>query len=506
MTPVGYEFLRQTLQLTAFAPRCPALLKPVTRVEPTDGFLAIPQNVAPDSNDPLEHVLFALKHEGTDLQILAEALPKIEAGSLLAALRQSPSGGYIRTACYLWEQFARERLTELPEITGPTVELFDSERYITGLAVRDPRWRVSFNGLGSISYCATVRRTEYLRQAIRSDVLGRTREFITSLGKGVLDRTLAWAYLHETEDSFAIERETPSEDKARAFIAVLQQAHEGRPLSEEYLVELQNSVLTSPFDKAASYRVEQNWLRGPGRGAAGVTYLPPPAELARELMDYLTTFANDAPRVMDPLIAASVASFGFVFIHPFLDGNGRLSRFIFHHALCRSGKLEKGLILPVSVAMKRNETDYLTVLQGYSKQARERWSVRWIDEGVYDMRFNGRASIYRYWDASHCVEFGYRMAEQALEFDLRHETEFLVRYDKILKAVNERFDLRGSDLSTLVVCCLDNDGKLSKNRRRQFLGRVPERVFDYIEDVAREIIPPASAVADSGGDSGSDPH
>ena len=81
--------------------------------------------------------------------------------------------------------------------------------------------------------------------------------------------------------------------------------------------------------------------------------------------------------------------------------------------------------------MKRNETDYLRVLQGGSKQARERWSVRWIDEGIYDMRFNGHPSIYRYWDATDCVEFGYRMAEQALEFDLRHETEFLVRYDKI---------------------------------------------------------------------------
>jgi len=97
--------------------------------------------------------------------------------SLLAALRRSPTGAYIRTACYLWEQFARDRLTEHPEISGPTVEVFDSERYITGPAVRDPRWRVSFNGLGSISYCATVRRTEYLRQAIQSDVLGRTREF-----------------------------------------------------------------------------------------------------------------------------------------------------------------------------------------------------------------------------------------------------------------------------------------------------------------------------------------
>ena len=501
MSLLGYEFLRQSLQLTAFAPKLPALLKPVTRVEPTDSFLAIPRNVAPDSDDPLDHVLFALKHEGTDLQILAEALPKIEAGSLVAALRRAPTGAYIRTACYLWEQFARDRLTDLPEITGPTVEVFDNERYITGPARRDPRWRVSFNGLGSISYCATVRRTEYLRQAIQSDVLGRTRAFITSLGKGVLDRTLAWAYLHETEDSFAIERETPSEDKARAFIAVLHQAHEGRPLSEEYLVELQNSVLTSPFDKAASYRVEQNWLRGPGRGAAGVTYVPPPADLARELMANLTTFANDAPRATDPILAASVASFGFVFIHPFLDGNGRLSRFLFHHALCRSGKLEKGLILPVSVAMKRNEADYLTVLQGYSKQARERWSVRWIDEGIYDMRFNGDPSIYKYWDATDCVEFGYRMAEQALEFDLRHETEFLVRYDKIIKVVNERFDLRGNDLSTLVVCCLDNDGKLSKNRRKQFLGRVPERVFDYIEDVAREIIP-ASADTKAPGSSG----
>jgi hypothetical protein len=92
--------------------------------------------------------------------------------------------------------------------------------------------------------------------------------------------------------------------------------------------------------------------------------------------------------------------------------------------------------------------------------------------------------------AYHCVEFGYRMAEQALEFDLRRETEFLVRYDRVLKAVNERFDVRGSDPATLVVCCLDNGGKLSKNRRKQFTGRVPEAVFDYLEQVASELSAP----------------
>jgi hypothetical protein len=114
--------------LTAFPPERPALIKPVTRIEPTDTFLAIPRHVAPDTDDPVEHVLFALKHEGTDLQTLAEALPKIDAASLLAALRRLPTGAYIRTACYLWEQFTGDRLTDLPEIAGPTVEVFDTDR------------------------------------------------------------------------------------------------------------------------------------------------------------------------------------------------------------------------------------------------------------------------------------------------------------------------------------------------------------------------------------------
>jgi hypothetical protein len=485
LTALGYEHLRQTLGLTAFAPERPALLKPVTRIEPTDSHLAIPRHAAPPTDDPVAHLLFALKHEGTNLQILAQALPRIDPGGLLAELRESPTGSYIRTACYLWEKFSGQELTGLPAIGGPTAELFDNTRYVTGPPTRDPRWRVAFNGLGSLRYCATVERTAFLEQAMASDILGRTKAFITALGKGVMDRALSWAYLHETEDSFAIERETPSEDKARMFIALLHQAHDGRPLSEEYLVELQNSVLNSPYDKAVEFRQEQNWLRGPARGAAGITYLPPPPDLVPELMRELMAFANNAPRQLDPVVAAAVTSFGFVFVHPFMDGNGRLSRFLFHQALCRSGRLEKGLLLPVSVAMKRNEEEYLAVLQRYSRQARERWSVKWIDEGKYDFSFNGDPSIYRYWDATHCVEFGYRMAEQALEVELRQETEFLARYDTILKAADERFDVRGSDLGTLIMSCLDNAGTVSKRRRKQFEGRVPEELFDFLETAAR---------------------
>ena len=484
MSVLGYEFLRQQLALSAFPPERPAWLRPVTRVLPGETEIAVPRQVAPGTDDPLAHLLFALKHEGTHLQVLAQALPRIPGAALLHALRQSPNGSYIRIACSLWEQFTGERLTDLPEIGGPTADVFDAERYLTGPARRDARWRVAFNGLGSLRYCATVERTPFLRAAMASDILGRTQAFIAALGQGMMDRALAWAYLHETEDSFAIERETPSEDKARRFIALLHQAHDGRALSEDYLVELQNAVLDNPYDKAVQFRTEQNWLRGPARGAAGVSYLPPPPDLVPELMQGLMDFANAAPRAMDPIVAAAIASFGFVFIHPFMDGNGRLSRFLFHQALCRSGQLPKGTLLPVSVAMKRHEDDYLAVLQRYSRPVREFWGVRWIDEGQYDLQFRGDDALYRYWDATACVEFGYRMAEQALEVELRQETEFLARYDAIVRTVGERFDLRGSDLATLVLSALDNGGKVSNHRRKQFQNRVPDGVFDAVQEAA----------------------
>ena len=78
------------------------------------------------------------------------------------------------------------------------------------------------------------------------------------------------------------------------------------------------------------------------------------------------------------------------------------------------------------------------------------------------------------------------MAEQALEVELRNETEFLERYDKVLKMVDQKFDVRGSTLSSLIMLCLDNGNIVSKNRRKQFAGRVPESVFDFIEQCAKE--------------------
>lgn len=484
---VGYAFLREHLSLPIPPVLRPAMVQPVARVVAvSDSVLGVPSSVAPDGDDVLMHVLFALKHEGTDLLVLNHALRHVPAQRVLDELRARPTGQFIRKAGFLWEAFRGDRL-EGAEPQGNYVDLFDPALYVTGPSRRDMRWRVSFNGLGHLRYAPVVRRTAAIEAMLAKDLLGQATAFASEIGPVLLDRALAWAYLGETESSFAIERDTLDADKATAFAALLRQAGEARLLDEDYLVALQNSAITNPLEHAQQFRTEQNWLRGPARGVAGVTYVPPPPDLAFDLMQEVMSLANDSQtgKVLDPLVLAALVSFGFVFIHPFMDGNGRLSRFLIHHVLGRSGCMPKGFVLPISMAMKRNETAYLQALQSFSTPLRALWKVLWIDEGRYDFEWLGDDALYRYWDATPCVEFLLTMAEQALQKDLRDETRFLAMYDAALRAMELRFDIRSNALATLLLGAFQNQGIVSKNRRKQFADIVPQAAFDAIEETVR---------------------
>lgn len=486
MKNVGYAYLYEQLELGVCQPACPARVRSVTRIVALKGELAVPVERAPE-DDVLSHLLFALKHEGVDLAIITQALPHIPEKALVEALDAAPNGIYLRRLAYLYEAFVA-RLPVEPRIRGRAVPLFDPQRYVTGPAIRDSRWRVDFNGLGTLNYCAVVRRTPEINALLEADVLAEARAFIASLPAGMLDRAIQWAYLSETQSSFAIERESPSPDKQQRFMQLLRKAHEGRPLSETYLVELQNSTVNNPFDKAAAFRHEQNYLHNGLPGAIGVSYLPPPPELCDTLMEALMAWANGLTtasegqsETLPALVAGAVISFGFVYLHPFMDGNGRISRFLLHHTLCRMEALPRGNLLPISVAMKRHESDYLAALEAFSKSAREHWQVNWIDADHYDFRLMGSEALYRYWDATTAVAFTLRMAQEALKDDLKAETRYLACYDRVYRAIDARFDVRGSDLARLVMMCLSQNGRLSKNRRKQFYYQVPQDVLDAIE-------------------------
>lgn len=483
---LGYAWLQDQFGLPDFLSTPPARLANVAAIQTLpEGVMLVPARMAPAGN-VLEHVLFALKHEGVNLYLLAHGLCQVPGAELAAAFADTPNGIYLRKAGYLWEHFNG---AELPRaaglaVTAAYVPMFEPSLYLVGHSRRNTRWRIDFNGLGDLSYCPVVRRTPALDALLREDILGQARAFAERTGKDMLDRAMSWAYLSETEGSFAIEGEIPTQSKATAFANLLKHAGDPRPISEDYLVQLQNAVITNPLEMAVEFRQEQNRLQGPGRGAIGVTYVPPEPELAHALMTPLMAMANQGAGNADThaLVHAALVSFGFVYIHPFMDGNGRLSRFLIHYCLGQSRQLPPGFVLPISVAMKRHEAAYLAALRSFSRPARDLCQVTWLDGQDYTYDWIPHAQwAFRYVDMTACVEFTLRMAQDALEHDLQRETQFLAHFDRVQKHIDERFDLRGSDLAQLIVMAFQNGGVLSKHRRKQFALRVQPEALDAIE-------------------------
>ena len=484
MTAVGYQYVLERLGLPVLPLSGPAAVRGVTRIEHLGTGLAVPASMAPGP-DLVSHLLFALKHEGTNLPLLTAACEHLEPGQLLQALRAAPQGRYIRKLCMLWEASTGRQLEDLPAgLGGPTHPVFDPDRYITtATRKRDRRWHITFNGLGDWSFCPTVRRTPELAELLAADPLGQVREFLEDVPQQQIERVLAWAYLHETRSSYEIEGERPPGNKTEAFAALLRKASERHTLDEARLVELQNAAVTSPLAREMSFRTTQNYLTDGTPGARGVTYVPPPPCMLDSLIAGMSKLANlETATDLDPLIRAALVSFGFVFAHPFGDGNGRLSRYLAHYALCQSGALPDGTILPLSTAMRRNEAEYLRALRSFSAPARELWKVQWIDAHDYSFEFLGHEAVYRCFDATDCVTFLCRMALEALRRDLRAEVTFLSCYDQVVREVNDRFDVAGSTLQKLIVMAYDNGGTLSKHRRQQFADRVEPAAMDFIEE------------------------
>ncbi|MGQ0708722.1 MAG: Fic family protein [Rhodoferax sp.] len=488
MSDIGYAWIQYTLDAPDFLGPQRARLAPVSRIERMeDGSLLVPHKLAPEPS-LLQHALFALKHEGVNLGLLWHTLQRVPPQDLAALVRSSPNSVYGRKLGHLWERWHQRRLPGLDGfgVAAAYAPLFDPEHYMVGEAQRDARWRIAFNGLGELGFCPVVRRTPAIEALLAKDILGRAKAFADSVGPTMLERALAWAYLSETEGSFAIEGEAPSQDKTALFAALLRRAHERRKVTEDMLVELQNAAISNPYDKAVQFRTEQNRLQNDVSGAAGVTYVPPAPELAVELMDGLMRLSNQRPPTQDALVHAAVVSFAFVFIHPFMDGNGRLSRFLIHHCLGQSGLLPPQFLLPISVAMKKHEAQYLNALTAFSKPARQLCQVRWAGDEHYTYEWVSGADIwFRTMDLTDAVAFTLQMAEASLDTHMRQEVEFLALFDRVKRYIDARHDLRGSDLATLIVTIHRNGGTLSNNRRKRYMDRVQGHVLDAIEEAVR---------------------
>lgn len=481
---IGYAYIAKVCNIPdGFLEETSIIDSRVNKMQKDGKIARYPSKSSPEG-DLLSHIAFALKNEPINLFVLTSGLSKIEEKDITHRINTSPNSVPLRMAGYVWEHVHQKEL-DVINTSASYVKFFNESEYVTGDSKRSSKWRIDFNGLGDLSWCPIIKRTSYIKEMMEKSLLKETSDFLTVVNPEILERAISWLYMSETKSSFLIENEIPSHEKSKAFAHLLSKIDGTDKLDEDFLVAIQNEIIGNPLDKAFCFRWNQNWLsKGPLDRESSITYIPPKPELSTELMPFVMGFANNSQ--VDEIIKASVLSYSFVYMHPFNDGNGRISRYLIHHALAQSDYLQNGIILPVSVAMENDEAKYLSSLTSFSKPARLLCDVFLDNE--YKPNFNWHElsdNAFRYIDLTKQTEYLFSVLDKSLELSLKKEIEFLTNFDRIFNEANKRLDIRNNYLNELIIGAMDNDGKVSNNKRKKF-SFLSSEVFEEIEKIIND--------------------
>ena len=250
---------------------------------------------------------------------------------------------------------------------------------------------------------------------------------------------------------------------------------------------LQQAIVEERY-ASKGFREHQNYVGqnlGPGREL--VHYIPPrPQDLPALMEGWITCCRHMMAGGIHPVITATVAGFGFVFLHPFEDGNGRLHRFLIHHVLSAAGFTPQEMIFPVSAVMLKHMPTYDAILDSYSREIMQHVEHR-MNEGGELQVMNTTASFYRFPDMTHLAEQLFTFIRDTIEVEFTAEIAFLAAFDKARRLMREVVDMPNRRMDLFIRRCLQQGGRLSKNRRRQFSELTDREVAD-LEALVQEAI------------------
>lgn len=281
-----------------------------------------------------DHLTFALRHENLDLLLLKRIFEVAEQKIVEAFVRATPSGIPARRAWFLYELLIG-RMLDVPDAHGiPAVDVLDSTKYFTGKPRHSRRHRVRDNLLGTGKFCPVIRRTRLLTELAQRGLAEKAADTVGRTGGHLVARAASFLLLADSRASFEIEGERPPRNRLERWgRAVLQTGK--HKLSVDEIVRLQGVLIEDERFVHVGLRTDGVFL---GERAHNGDPLPEfigarPSDL-QDLMAALVE-ANDrmSGDGIDPVVQAAAAAFGFVYVHPFEDGNGRIHRCLIHHVL-----------------------------------------------------------------------------------------------------------------------------------------------------------------------------
>jgi Fic family protein len=289
----------------------------------------------------------------------------------------------------------------------------------------------------------------------------------------------------DSKSSYVIEGERPPQDRIQRWGRAIGEA--GRiALDESELLRLQRIVIGDERFVKLGLRTEGGFVGEHDRD----TQRPIPDHLSARpedlasLINGLIAFDHGAESKLDPVIAAAVLAFGFVYIHPFVDGNGRIHRYLMHHVLARRGFNPPGVHFPVSAAILDKINEYREVLESYSGRLLP--LVKWepTEDGNVNV-LNDTGDFYRFFDATPHAEFLYACVSKTIAEDVPNEVLLLKRFDQFRAGIENMIDMPDRTINNLFGFLRQNSGRLSKRARENEFAELTAEEVTKIEELYR---------------------
>ena len=456
--------------------------------------------------EPAAHLQFHLRHEVPHLEFLARLFARSGPAFVQAWVAAEPTGQYARRAAFLYEWLTDDTLQVPDALGGNYVDAIDDARQVAaspGRAVKVRRWRVNDNLPGTRHFCPTVVRTDAVVQAAALDLPRLFAELTAEFGADLLLRAAVWLTLRESRASFAIEGEADQASRIQRFADVMaRRTGQGAlPLTDAALAPLQRDIL-GDRTTLARFGIRQSpvFVGQTVRFQNHVHYVAPPAADVPAMLHGLQVFL-ERTQGQSAVLRAAVAAFGFVYIYPLADGNGRMHRFLINDLLRRDGAIPEPVILPVSAVITEDAAErraYDQVLDAVSgplmAHVRDRvafnpTTATYADGVTSNFEFTGddlARPVWRYPDLGPHVVFVSRILTRTLREQMRAESRYLQWHARARAALKEIVEMPDQQADRVLRSIEQNQGELSHAMAKEIpLLRDPEVWAAVVAAVSR---------------------
>ncbi len=465
---VGYGALIEGLKLAMPLPDKLSLISEKHKKYSVAGWKVYTIKYQPEDN-LYNHLVFALKYEGINLLFFKKLFAQLNQSAILEWINNEPLSIYTRKIWFLYEWLMSEKLPLHDLKEGNYILLVDEKiQYASKISINSNRHRVKNNLPGTVNFCPLVFKTEKLEKYINENLTDKTNIAIKEVHKDVLLRTSAFLLLKDSKASFSIEGENPGHSRALRWGKAIGQAG-SKSLNKEELLRLQEIVIGDSRFTKMGFRTEGGFIGEHDRN----TGEPIPDHISARWQDVetlidglLSTAKKLELENFHPVLAAAQIAFGFVFIHPFVDGNGRIHRYLIHHLLSVMNYTPQGLIFPVSAAILDKMDDYRKVLESYSHPLLD--FIQWkktLDNNVEVL--NDTIDYYRYFDATLQAEFLFDCVDYTIQKIIPSEVAYLQKYDAMKAWLDDHFQMPDKMVAVLIRFLEQNNGVLSKRAKEK---------------------------------------